>query len=146
VCLRHRLRRAPVAGGLCELRMRAQDFGVLDQPLTTAKAWTGGARSTRALRLRVRPDHTGPRSHTPAAVTVLVSVGPDWVRPMGDVLVIMRKSPLFLPQVLRKSAFLPELKNRANLPQLLKPCVLPSWPGYKRFRRRFCLFFFIYFS
>jgi hypothetical protein len=30
VCLRHRLRRAQVAGGLCELRMRVQDFRVLD--------------------------------------------------------------------------------------------------------------------
>jgi hypothetical protein len=47
-----------------------------------------------------------------------------------------RKSPFFIT----------ELQNQAkHLPQLLKPFILPLWPCYKQFWRRFCLFLFYLF-
>jgi hypothetical protein len=48
-----------------------------------------------------------------------------------------RESPLFLP----------ELSNRTkHLPQLLKPFILPPWPCYKQFWRRFYFFLFYLFQ
>ena len=56
------------------------------------------------------------------------------------------KCPRYLPQFSRKSVFpywTPKLAKTP--PQLLKPFILPPWPGYKRFWRRFCLFLFYLF-
>jgi len=46
------------------------------------------------------------------------------------------------------SFFLSELQNQAkHLLPFLKLFILPHWPGYKQFRRRFYFFsFFIYFG
>lgn len=70
-----------------ELRMRVQGTGLA---LDCCKAWTGEQEARELCDCELGPiSRTGPRSHTisAAAVTILVSVGPDWVRPMSDVLV-----------------------------------------------------------
>ena len=66
--------------------------------------------------------------------------------------------PFVPPTINGKSSFYPiifsvssnlhlHVENQKSFTlQLLKLSVLPPWPGYRRFSRRFCLFFFIYFG
>ena len=55
------------------------------------------------------------------------------------------KNPRYLLNFCESLLFLPELENRINhLPQLLKPFILPSWPGYEWFSKAVLSFYFLF--
>jgi hypothetical protein len=72
-------------------------------------------------------------------------------RPLSPLFLVLsvfayRKKSILSPQLSLKFSFSLELQNRVNhLPQLLKLFILPPWPGYSWFQRRFYLFLFYLF-
>lgn len=73
--------RAPVAG-VSELRMRVQGgTGLALDWSNFAKAWTGRAKEHDSSATAFRPGSH--HAHQRLPITVLVSAGPFWIRPMS---------------------------------------------------------------